>query len=86
MPVLKIPRDISGEDLVKILGKLGYKEVRITSSHIRLSASITNQVQHHITVPNHNPIKIGTLNNILSDLADNLKIEKNKLIEKLFNH
>lgn len=82
----KIPRDLSGIELVKILGKLGYKEVRRTSSHIRLSANIPNKLNHHITIPNHNPIKIGTLNNILSDLANNFKIEKNKLVEKLFSH
>lgn len=53
---------------------------------IRLSASFSNQSEHHVTIPNHNPIKIGTLNNIFSGLADNLKIEKKALIEKLFDH
>ncbi len=81
-----MPRDISGKDLVKILGKLGYKEIRRTSSHIRLSANISNRLSHNITIPDHNPIKIGTLNNIISDLADNFKIEKKALIEKLFHH
>jgi len=83
--VHKIPRDISGKELVKILGKLGYKEVRRTSSHIRLSTNISNKLTHHITIPDRNPIKIGTLNNIISDLADNLKIEKKELVEKLFH-
>ncbi|MFZ7121278.1 MAG: type II toxin-antitoxin system HicA family toxin [Eubacteriaceae bacterium] len=81
----KIPRDITGKELIKILDKLGYKEVRRTSSHIRLSANISNKSIHHITIPDHNPIKIGTLNNILSDIADNFKIEKKTLIEKLFH-
>jgi len=84
-PVHKIPRNVSGKELVKILGKLGYQEVRRTSSHIRLSANISNKLKHHITIPDHNPIKIGTLNNIISDLADNLKVEKKALIEKLFH-
>ena len=78
----KIPRDINGKELVKILGKLGYKEIRRTSSHIRLAANISNKLTHHITIPDHDPIKIGTLNNIISDLADNLKIEKKELAEK----
>lgn len=82
----KIPRDISGKKLVKILEKIGYKEVRKTSSHIRLSANISDQGEHHLTIPSHNPIKIGTLNNIISDLANHFKIEKKTLIEKLFNH
>ena len=82
----KIPRDINGKELVKILGKLGYKEIRRTSSHIRLAANISNKLTHNITIPDHDPIKIGTLNNIISDLADNLKIEKKELVEKLFHH
>ena len=53
----KIPRDVSGKELVKIMGKLGYKEVRRTSSHIRLSSNISNKTNHHITIPNHNPKK-----------------------------
>lgn len=81
----KIPRDISGKELVKILGKLGYEEVRESSSHIRLTGRFHNNSEHHITIPKHNPIKIGTLNSIISDLADYLKIEKKKLIEKLFD-
>jgi len=63
--VHKIPRDISGKELVKILSRIGFKEVRRTSSHIRLSANISNKLTHHITIPDHNPIKIGTLNNII---------------------
>ncbi len=84
MSVPKIPRDISGKELVKLLAKLGYKEIRRSSSHIRLAGKYTNNLEHHITIPNHNPIKIGTLNNIISDLADHLKVEKKKLIEILF--
>jgi len=86
LPVPKIPRDISGKELVKKLGKLGYKEIRRTSSHIRLSANISNKLIYHITIPDHSPIKIGTLNNILSDIANTLKIEKKTLIKKLFDH
>ena len=85
MPVPKIPRDLNGKELIKILGKLGYKEVRRTSSHIRLSANISNKSILHITIPDHKSIKIGTLNNIISDLAEHLRIEKKVLIEKLFN-
>ena len=37
-----------------------------------------------ITVPDHHSIKIGTLNNILNDLANYLEIDKKKLLEELF--
>lgn len=79
----KIPRDISGEELTKLLKKYGYEVNRKTGSHIRLVSKFKDE-EHNITVPDHHPIKIGTLNNILSDLANYLKIDKKELINKLF--
>jgi predicted RNA binding protein YcfA (HicA-like mRNA interferase family) len=42
---VKLPRDVSGSDLVKALAKLGYTVTRQTGSHMRLTtterASIT---------------------------------------------
>jgi len=81
--VPKIPRDISGEELTKLLKKYGYEVNRKTGSHIRLVSKFKDE-EHNITVPDHHPIKIGTLNNILSDLADYLKIDKKELTNKLF--
>ena len=78
----KIPRDISGYELIKIIEKFGYQITRQTGSHIRLTTS-ENGI-HHITVPNHNPLKIGTLSGILSDIADHFQISKKELQEKLF--
>jgi predicted RNA binding protein YcfA (HicA-like mRNA interferase family) len=54
----KLPRDISGSEVVKKLSKLGYKTTRQVGSHIRLTTE-ENGV-HHITIPNHTPLKIGT--------------------------
>ena len=79
----KIPRDISGEELTKLLKKYGYEINRKTGSHIRLVSKFKDE-EHNITVPDHHPIKIGTLNNILNDLVDHLKIDKKELINKLF--
>ena len=84
MSVPKIPRNISGKKLVKILYKIGYRETRRTYTHIRLSQKNPHNQEHHITIPDHNDIKIGTLNNIINDLSDHLRIEKKKLIEELF--
>ncbi len=53
---MRLPRSVSAPELIKGLKVLGYEVTRQTGSHIRLS---TNQNgQHHITIPNHNPIKI----------------------------
>lgn len=78
----KIPRDITGYELSKIIGKFGYQITRQTGSHIRLTTK-ENGI-HHVTVPNNNPLKIGTLSNILSDIADHFQISKAELLEKLF--
>jgi predicted RNA binding protein YcfA (HicA-like mRNA interferase family) len=54
----RIPRDVSGQDLVKLLKSLGYQVTRQTGSHIRLTLQHQNK-SHHITVPNHAYVKIG---------------------------
>ena len=79
----KIPRDISGRELAKLLNRYKYKIVRETGSHIRL-VSTYKQTEHRITIPDHQPTKIGTLNNILNDIVEYLKISKQELINELF--
>jgi predicted RNA binding protein YcfA (HicA-like mRNA interferase family) len=78
----KTPRDVSGSDLIKVLSKYGYSVVRQTGSHIRLSRS-TGDTVHNLTIPNHNPMKLGTLSAILNDASTQLKISKDELISKL---
>jgi predicted RNA binding protein YcfA (HicA-like mRNA interferase family) len=63
----KAPRNVSGKDLIKVLSKYGYAVVRQTGSHIRLSISLNDGIKS-ITVPNHDPIKLGTLMAIISDV------------------
>ena len=80
---MKIPRDINCEKLVKLLKKLEYIETRQRGSHLRLTRKYSDG-EHHITIPNHDPIKIGTLNSILNDISSHIGITKQQLIEKLF--
>lgn len=79
---MRIPRDISGSDLIELLKPLGYKVSRQVGSHIRLTTQ--QKGQHHITVPNHNPIKVGTLSSILSRIAEHHEMEKKELLKQLF--
>lgn len=79
---MKIPRNIRGYELVKILSILGYSTVRQTGSHIRIKTEQNGG--HAETIPNHDPIKIGTLNKILSNIAAHFEITKEELINKLF--
>ncbi len=81
---MKIPRDISAIDLIKKLKKFNYEVTRQVGSHIRLTRTLESTT-HHITIPNHSPIKIGTLNNILKDISDTLSISKEQLIKELFD-
>lgn len=80
---MKIPRDLSGEQLVRLLRKLGYQIVRQKGSHIRLTTD--EPTEHHLTIPNHDPIKLGTLNGILSDIAEHKQLTKEELLMLLFS-
>lgn len=79
---MKIPRDIGTDELVKLLSKYGYRVTRQKGSHLRLTTDKNGE--HHITIPQHDLLKIGTLNSILNDIAEYLKIDKQTLIAELF--
>ena len=79
---MKIPRNIDAQQLIKALHKYGYEPTRQTGSHIRLTT--LQNGQHHITIPNHDPLRIGTLNAILTDVAQHLGISKQEVVERLF--
>jgi predicted RNA binding protein YcfA (HicA-like mRNA interferase family) len=79
---MRLPRDISGTELAKALGRVGYRVVRQSGSHIRLTRD--GSTQHHITIPAHDPLKIGTLAAIMSDVTGHLQLDRDKLIERLF--
>lgn len=79
---MKLPRDLSGAELAKALGQVGYRVTRQTGSHLRLT--IDEPTQHHITIPSHDPLKVGTLAAILSDVAEHLKASRDDLVRRLF--
>ncbi len=79
---MKLPRDISGKDLIKVLARLGYEVTRQTGSHIRLTTHRNGE--HHITVPAHDPIKIGTLNAIVKEISEHIGLSRSELIKLLF--
>lgn len=80
---MKLPRDISGQELAKALLKLGYEPTRQTGSHIRLTTQQNGE--HHVTVPAHNPLKIGTLNAILQAIAQHFELTRDALLKILFS-
>ena len=71
-----------GKDLARLLSKYGYQITRQKGSHVRLTTKINGE--HHITIPNHKPLKIGTISGLLTDISGYLKIDKQALIIELF--
>ena len=65
---MKLPRDLSAADLIKALAKRGYTVTRQKGSHIRLTGRENGE--HHVTVPNHPRLRVGTLSSILRDVAE----------------
>ena len=79
---MKIPREVKGADLVRALRALGYGHPRQEGSHIRISTAVNGP--HHITVPNHRALKIGTLmGGVLKPVAAHHKLTIEELLEKL---
>jgi predicted RNA binding protein YcfA (HicA-like mRNA interferase family) len=79
---MRLPRDLSGNDLAQALRKLGYQVTRQTGSHIRLTT--TERGEHHLTVPDHNPLRVGTLSGILADVAEHFELSREELAARLF--
>ena len=79
---MKRPIDVSGQELVQRLKKLGYSPTRQSGSHIRLTTQSNGE--HHITIPNHTSIKIGTLSAILSDVAEHFSKTKDEIVKEIF--
>ena len=76
---MKLPRDLSGAELIKHLCKRhGYQQVNQEGSHVILE---TDDPRHHrIAVPDHNPLRIGTLNAILGSVARAKGIKKHEVL------
>lgn len=78
---MKIPRNLSGAQLVKQLRFFGYAVVRQEGSHIRLTTEQNGQ--HHVTVPNHSPMRLGTLSSILKAVATHHDLSVEEVVYKL---
>ena len=81
---MKLPRDVSGADLTKALGRIGYRVSRTSGSHVRLTIS-DSATENHVTVPAHDPLKLGTLAAILSEVAAHLAVDRDEVLRRLFD-
>jgi predicted RNA binding protein YcfA (HicA-like mRNA interferase family) len=77
---MKLPRDLSGEDLVKHLCKhWGYQQVHQVGSHVILQTQ--QPAPHRIAVPEHSPLRVGTLNAILFAVATHKGVAKEEILK-----
>ena len=79
---MRLPRDLSGKELAVLLRRYDYQVTRQTGSHMRLTT--TEGGEHHITIPHHKSLRVGTLSAILRDVAEPLGISRQELQEALF--
>lgn len=78
---MKLPRDISASELINALRILGYVVTRQRGSHIRMTTQQGGE--HHEVVPNHNPIRVGTLSSILKSIAAHHGLTVEELLAKI---
>jgi predicted RNA binding protein YcfA (HicA-like mRNA interferase family) len=79
---VRIPRDVNGQLLAERLRRHGYSLTRQTGSHMRLSRN-SGFEQQHLTIPAHKPLRVGTLRQILRDVATQLGCSIEELLASL---
>ena len=57
---MKIPRDVNGAEAARALKRFGFAQVRQTGSHL-----ILRKEGRTVVVPQHKPLKPGTLKGII---------------------
>ena len=79
---MKLPRDASGERLVETLCRhWQYTRVHQSGSHIIPETEVPSH--QRIAVPNHNTLRIGTLNSILRAVSNHKGVTREAIIATL---
>jgi predicted RNA binding protein YcfA (HicA-like mRNA interferase family) len=79
---MKVPRDLSGVQLIKVLSRdWAYRQVHQEGSHVILE---TNTPSHQrLSVPNHHPLRVGTLNAIVRAVAAHKGVDRQAILGSL---
>ena len=81
---MKLPRDLSGSEVARLLERhYGYRVARTKGSHMTLKSVVGGRI-HHMTVPRHTDIRVGTLNVIIGDVAEFHFLTTREVRDKLF--
>lgn len=79
---MKLPRDLSGAELIRTLCRdFGYQELGQEGSYVILHTDTPRA--HRLSVPNHNPLRIGTLHSILKAVSRAKDIPVDDLLRAL---
>jgi len=79
---MKVPRNLSGAQLSKVLCRdWDYRALHQEGSHVILQTETPGR--QRLSVPNHNPLRVGTLNAILRVVAAHKGIERQALLDSL---
>ena len=81
---MRLPRDLSGSDLAFALQRLGYTASRQTGSHLRLTTQRNGE--HHLTIPLHGAMRVGTLAAILADVANHCGLTRDEISDLIFGN
>jgi predicted RNA binding protein YcfA (HicA-like mRNA interferase family) len=75
---------LSGTDLAGLLRRYGYEITRQTGSHLRLTSHVRGS-EHHVTIPAHDVLRVGTLRQILAEIAAYLGTDYKTFVDELFS-
>ena len=79
---MKVPRDLSGSQLIKVLCRdWDYRTIHQEGSHVILQTETPGH--QRLSVPNHNPLRVGTLNAILRVVAAHKSVDRQRLVDSL---
>ena len=79
---MRLPRDLAAADLEKALRRtFNYQFVRLLGSHRRLTTLTGGE--HHLTIPNHNPLRPGTLRAILGEVMAHHHLTLDQVLQQL---
>ena len=79
---MKVPRDLSGSQLIKVLCRdWDYRQVNQEGSHVILQTATPGH--QRLSVPNHNPLRVGTLNSVVRAVAAHKGVDRQAVLDSL---
>lgn len=79
---MRLPRDLYGRDVAHVLcSRWSYVKVNQVGSHIILQTEMPKH--HRISIPDHKPLRAGTLNAILREVAAAKGISREDILDSI---